>query len=350
MSVDYIIVGQGLAGSLLGYFLQRGGAKVFFLDAEQPDSASRLAAGIINPITGRNLVKTWLADEAIPAAIAFYQQLETQLGLPLWRPQALTWILEDAKMWNDFQATSANPQTAQYVARIDGPNDYSSRLYDAQGAAILQHSGRVDLPAIVRAFRQYFAPHYRREIFDYTALQIIDNQKVIYKDLAAKAVIFCQGAADQTNPFFGYLPFAPAKGEILELEISQYPFENQLIKHKGLLLAPLGGGRYWLGASYIRDFQDAAPTAAERDALDQQWQKIWRGDYQIRDHRAALRPTVRDRKPFLGAHPKYNNLFIFNGLGAKGTYLGPHFAQIMSRHLLAGEPIPKEVNILRVKH
>jgi glycine oxidase len=352
LTYDYLLIGQGLAGSVLAYRLMQAGAQVMVLDAENPASASRVAAGIINPITGRNFVKTWLADEAIASAIDFYKQLGEALGVRLFAPPPISWILEDAKMWNDWQAVSAASNTRDYVAEISADKKYADYLHDAQGAAILQPSGRVDLPLFIRSFRDYLLKNnaYRAEKIDYNLLEIVDNQQIVYKDIRAKSVIFCEGAAARLdNPFFSYLPFAPTKGEILTVSIPDYPFAEQLIKHKSLLIAALGQDKYWVGASYLRDFADELPTPTERENLATQLRSLWRGDFEIVAQQAALRPTVRDRKPFLGSHPKYANMLIFNGLGAKGTYLAPYFSQKMADYILRGEPLPKEVDIQRVR-
>jgi glycine/D-amino acid oxidase-like deaminating enzyme len=349
---DYIIVGQGLAGSILAYELGRRGARLLLLDAERENSASRVAAGIINPITGRNLVKTWLADEAIPSAIAFYEELAAVLGREVWRAQPINWIIEEAKAWNDFQALSAKENTAKYVAEVSDNLLYSQYLHDAQGAAVFNYSGRVDLPALVAGFRAYFSQNqtYIKEVFDYDSLIVHDKENISYKSYQAKGIIFCQGAVDGSeNPFFLYLPFAPAKGEVLQVEIKDNPLNKQLLKHKSLMLAPLGDSKYWLGASYLRDFAHDLPTEEEKATLLSQFSTFWRGDFAVVEHLSAIRPTVKDRKPFLGSHKQHENVHIFNGLGAKGTYLAPYFAPIMADYLLLGTVLPKEVDIRRCK-
>ncbi len=359
---DYIIVGQGLAGSILAYTLAERGARLLLLDAEREKSASRVAAGVINPITGRNLVKTWLADEAIPPAIAFYQKLSQALGVNLWKNQPINWIIEEAKTWNDFQALSAKENTAKYIAEVSDNPIYHQHLHDAQGAAIFNYSGRVDLRALVAAFRAYFSENqaypqdilYQQDIFDYEKLSLNSSDhidyNISYKNYRAKAIIFCQGAVDgHENPYFSYLPFLPAKGETLTVQIKDNPLNNQLLKHKSLMLAPLGEDKYWLGASYLRDFAHDLPTQEEKAELLAQFATFWRGEYDIIEHQAAIRPTVRDRKPFLGRHPKHENIYIFNGMGAKGTYLAPYFAPIMADFILQAKPLPKDVDIRRCK-
>ncbi|MEL7021711.1 MAG: hypothetical protein AAGK47_08885, partial [Bacteroidota bacterium] len=59
------------------------------------------------------------------------------------------------------------------------------------------------------------------------------------------------------------------------------------------------------------------------------------------------RPTVKDRRPFLGKHPDFSRLAIFNGLGTKGASLGPYFAQQMTNHLLQQTALEPDVDITR---
>src|SRR5580700_1323173 len=64
--VDVLIVGQGICGTFLSRELDRAGLCYIVIDEERPDSASRAAAGLINPVTGRRFVKTWMIDELLP--------------------------------------------------------------------------------------------------------------------------------------------------------------------------------------------------------------------------------------------------------------------------------------------
>lgn len=79
MKPDFIIAGQGLAGSLLAWFLLKQGSTILVVDDGFQASSSRVAAGIIHPITGRRLVKTWQADTLIPFAFNCYREMESTL-------------------------------------------------------------------------------------------------------------------------------------------------------------------------------------------------------------------------------------------------------------------------------
>src|SRR5579872_7445587 len=77
---DFIIVGQGLAGTTLVWQLHRRGFRVLVIDREKGNSASRIAAGLMTPVTGKRLAKSWRLDEVYPTAVEFYRWVEAQIG------------------------------------------------------------------------------------------------------------------------------------------------------------------------------------------------------------------------------------------------------------------------------
>ena len=66
MKIDFLLIGQGLAGSALGYRLKKAGKKIKLIDLPSENKSSRVAAGLYNPVTGRKMVKTWNADLLSP--------------------------------------------------------------------------------------------------------------------------------------------------------------------------------------------------------------------------------------------------------------------------------------------
>ena len=84
--IDYIVVGQGIAGTFLSYCLLKEGKKVLVVDDDPVYSSSKVSAGIINYITGRRFVKTWMADTIIPFAKQTYLDMETLLGKKFYYP------------------------------------------------------------------------------------------------------------------------------------------------------------------------------------------------------------------------------------------------------------------------
>ncbi|MEL6925977.1 MAG: FAD-dependent oxidoreductase, partial [Bacteroidota bacterium] len=104
---------------------------------------------------------------------------------------------------------------------------------------------------------------------------------------------------------------------------------------------------YWIGSTYEREFEDEQPTAHGKAHLAEALENILSVPFEILEHRAAIRPTVMDRRPLLGTHASYPQLSIFNGLGAKGASLGPYWSNEMADFLVLGKPLHPEVDIQR---
>ena len=66
MKYDYLIIGQGICGTWLSYYLLNESKSIFVIDNADKSAASKIASGLINPVTGRRVVTTWMADELLP--------------------------------------------------------------------------------------------------------------------------------------------------------------------------------------------------------------------------------------------------------------------------------------------
>ena len=73
---DYAIVGQGLAGTQLAWRLFQRGKRVVLIDRDEAVTASKAAAGLVNPITGQRINLSWRLHEFLPVALEFYRYVE----------------------------------------------------------------------------------------------------------------------------------------------------------------------------------------------------------------------------------------------------------------------------------
>src|ERR1700722_11248029 len=95
---DVLIVGQGISGTFLSLELERAGISHLVIDERRPFSASRAAAGLINPVTGRRIVTTWMIDELLPFAVEVYGRLEGVLGHSFLQAATVTDFFPTAQM------------------------------------------------------------------------------------------------------------------------------------------------------------------------------------------------------------------------------------------------------------
>ena len=388
----YTIIGQGLAGSVLAYMLMQEGKEVQIFDCDNIASSSKVAAGIYNPVTGRKLVKTWLADKIFPFLEDFYPKLEKELNakffhpIPIYRP----FVNEDSQK---FFKSDHVPDDFSDFATLEFENINHQNIVNSQlGGVTTKHSGWVDLKVMLEAFRRYFI---EKSVMNVVQEKVVcgdtDNGVENSRDKALpclitdpensrdkalpclsfpmhngtlirqgsalslrhtddynsteETIIYCEGFNAINNPYFSYLPFSPVKGELLDVEIQS--IDIQEIINQGVFVIPLGNDVYRLGATYSWHELDFLPTEQGRADLMEKYQKLMKPEMKILSHRAGVRPATKDRRPFIGMHPEVENIGIFNGLGSKGVSLAPFFAHQFVEFLVNHKELHQEVNINR---
>lgn len=360
--VDFIIVGQGLAGSVLAYSLLKKGQKVVVIDRYTEGgkmSSSQIAAGIINPITGMRFVKTWRIDEFIVSARTLYLEMETALGVKLWHERSIFRAIRTIEEENNWLLRSSYPDYQPYCGEIP-PSVFNTKIKPFYSLAEVRNAAQVNLPLLVEECRSFLEKQesFLADDFDTDELHI-SSDSVTYKGITASKIIFCEGAQGKNNPYFKYLPFNPDKGELLLVRIPNLDV-SQIFKNK-MAIVPLhdtdrisriareGGQKdlYWVGATNTWAFDNDLPSESYKLQIINELKELVLIPFEVIDHRAAIRPTVKDRRPFVGSHSEYPNLAIFNGFGTKGTSLVPFWANHFIDFLLNGTPLDKEVDIIR---
>ncbi|MBS1612714.1 MAG: FAD-binding oxidoreductase [Bacteroidetes bacterium] len=342
---DYIVVGQGIAGSLLSWFLLQGGKTVLVIDAYDANSSSRIAGGLVNPITGRKFVKTWLADELLPFATSTYKSIEEQLGDSFYRSIPIVHVFDSIKQQNDWSVRCATAEYKAYLSNETILRFDSSKVNNELGAFEIGGAHKLDTIKFLNLYRSYLNDKgaLLGEQLDYAALQV--GEQVQYKDYTANKIIFCEGIAGRKNPYFNTLPFTPAKGECLHVVIENF-YNDKVLKDE-VAIMPIDGNNYYIGATHEQHFTVTEITDKGKAELEEKLRCILNSPYQITAHQAAVRPATKHRRPFVGMHPQHSNVGILNGLGTKGVSLAPYFAQQLVRHLLYGEAISVEVDIAK---
>jgi glycine/D-amino acid oxidase-like deaminating enzyme len=346
MQVDFIIIGQGLCGTWLSYYLQKSNQSFIVIDEYNPHTASRVASGLINPVTGRRVVKTWMIDELMPFAWNAYQLFGASLDIDCITQKAIVDCFATPQMRLAF--TERYEKDKQFLSLPVNESDWLPYLAYDFGYGIVQPAYLIDIQLLLTAQRKTLVDNrqLRAEYFDASQLKIKENQ-VEYKDISAGKIIFCDGAAGFDNPFFANLPYGLNKGEMLLVEIPGFP-ATHIIK-KGYSLVPWGDNTFWLGSTYLWEFDDDRPTKGFYQFAENWLRQTIKMPFTIVDHQASVRPATLERKPFVGLHPAANRVGILNGMGTKGCSLAPFFAQQLVNHLLHNEPIMADADVQRFK-
>ena len=311
--LDFLIVGQGIAGSVLALQLQKRGKRVMVINNRKTNIASSAAAGIYNPVTGRHMIKSWLADDLFPYLISFYQEATRTLGgnflhpMPIVRP-FLT-AHERAVWLENYEKRAYTP----FIENIEAACDNPENIYSKHGGLVLKQAGYVDVQAFLNATRDHLRAldAYLEADFRYDQVRL--GKYVTYKHLRATYLIFCEGPQAKQNPFFRTLPFRLVKGELLVGTLCR-PLKR--IYNRGVFLVPRTTHAL-VGATYDWKDHSLSPTENARELLEARLHRTFNVCYTPQEQRVGIRPATFDRRPFIGLHSRHPQVGIFNGLGTK---------------------------------
>ena len=343
--IDFIVVGQGLAGSALALQLLKRNKKILVIDRIVANSASRIAVGLFNPITGRHMIKTWMADQLFPYLHQFYQEAEKLTQSRFFYPLSLYRPFATIEEQNEWMAKSADLLYHDYIENIF-TKPARSCTNDPFGGLLLKGCGYLDTIRYIQSVRMVIEQRgiLLEEFFQDDQL-LIGSQSVLYQDYEAGAVIFCQGM--ESNRWFKWVPVLPLKGETIRIQSDHV--EN-IIVNRGVYAVPVNQNGLWrVGATY--SWTDNAPgiTDVAREELTSKLNDLVSFNYKVLDQEWGIRPTTHDRRPILGRHPEHKVLYILNGMGPKGVSLAPYFSEILRQSIENHQSLNKDVNIERYK-
>jgi glycine/D-amino acid oxidase-like deaminating enzyme len=314
-------------------------------------AAFSVAAGVINPVTGRWMTKSWLFDQLLPEAERTYRTIETQLGIHIYHPIPEVRFCQNTDDVKRAGRRRRNPRYQNVLGDFHEPGQAAPEFNDPHGSFDIQKAAYVDLPQLVHALRASFTADdlYRDAVFEHAQLKHdAESSLWCYDAIRADRVIFCEGAAHADNPWFRHIPLQPAKGETLRCHSPTLQLPEKLYHHtKWLLSYP--DGTFRIGASYDEDDLSPYPTDAKKNTLLEAARTALKASHgiEVQEHLAGVRPSSRDSRPILGAHPDHPSLYLLNGLGSKGASTGPLMAQYLVAHMLDARPIDAEVDLTR---
>ncbi|MDJ1480552.1 MULTISPECIES: FAD-dependent oxidoreductase [Xanthocytophaga] len=344
--LDYLIVGQGLAASVLALTLLKQQKKIILFSDRELKPASAVAAGLYNPITGRKMSKTWQAETLFPFLENFYTEQEAILNSRFFYPSTIYRPFISIEEQNTWIAETSQPDIARFAEICQDDNSISTAVNAPYGGMLIHHAGYLNVKSFLSACHEYFDKIgivYNHRL-DHTQIQF-SGSKVQYKDVTAQQIIFCEGPYATENLFFNWLPFRPVKGEVLHVVIDD--FVTNYIINQHLFVIPLPDGTFRVGATYNWRTLDWQPSESGKAELLEKLSRLVQRPVHILDHSAGIRPATADRRPFIGTHPEHPELAFFGGMGSKGVSLIPYLAQHFIDFLLFQKEIMPEININR---
>lgn len=341
-----LVIGGGYAGTILSYFLIRKGAEVTLVDKQRTSTSTKVSAGIMLPITGRRLAKTYLADLLIPFATDIYKQVGSQSGITFYHSKDVLQLFTGNGNRNEWFARSGDHDATEYIGEMLDESEIDPAIRNSHGGILLKQSGFVDPLKLLEAFKKVSGNRLKLidELVNYAD---INERKQTWKDEPFDRIIFCEGYQCMNNPYFNYIPFKPAKGEIIDFAAEK--LDNRYIINGNVFILPLENGTFRAGSTYNWDDLTDTPTQEGKTELANGISRLLNCEFTITDHQAGIRPSIRDRRPVIGLHPEYSSLGVFNGLGTKGVMLAPYFADQFAGFLFDGRPLNEDVNAERFR-
>jgi glycine oxidase len=346
---DFIIVGKGLAAAVMAHTLHQRKLSFKIVGNSDLSSCSLVAAGIWNPVVFKRMNSSWKAEVLIPKLKTFYSECEALLQTKFLFDRPIIKLFSEEREQNLWLGKSKN-ELAEFL-NVPEADTNSIDLINCQteaGFGKVNQSGYLNTAHFINATMFHFKGLILNETFEYAALKS-ERGKFVYKTIEANNIIFCEGHLIKNNPYFNWLPMKPVKGELLEIKASDLILEKHILNKNGFLFKSQNG-TFKVGATYVWEDLNELPTEAGKQELVEKLKHMIGVSYSIEKQMAGIRPASSDRRPLVGAHPDFKNLFVFNGLGAKGVMLAPYCAENFINFYFQKEKLNIEVDIKRFNH
>jgi glycine/D-amino acid oxidase-like deaminating enzyme len=343
---DYLLVGAGLAGIAFAEIALQHNKSIHVFDNKSQNS-STIAGGLYNPVILKRFSEVWRSQEQVDLGNQFYAQLEEKLKVKLDNKIPIYRKLYSVEEQNNWFIASDKPNLAPFISPKISYNQYNG-INSPFGFGEVLQSGYVDTAALLNYYHVYLVKSnlLQFDSFNYENL-IIKEDFVEYKNNQYKNVIFAEGFGIHSNPYFSNLPLDGTKGELLIIKSKELKLD--VILKSSVFIIPLGNDLFKVGATYNWEDKTATPTEEGKNELLSDLKSLLTADFEVIDHLAGVRPTVKDRRPMLGTHPKNPKLHVLNGLGTRGVMLAPDMAKMLFENIEYQIPLEKEIDIKRFK-
>ena len=357
ISDKFIIVGAGLAGTLMAWELEKRGVNYEVWDAPKNSSkssrtqthsspsntsnqASRVAAGMFNPVSFKRIVEVWNAREHMDVMRETYLKIESFLKIPgkILHKSPIMRVFPNSQYRMLWEKRLKDEHTvSQFIRPVS--DEVPDDIVAPHGFGVVPEAGWVDLPLLLDSFRSFLESKgkFREKTYNST---FDDNNK-------SSNFIDCRGVGAIEDLVKHNLKIQSDHGEVLTLK-SNIKTKNMCVNRVKWLL-PRGNHTYKLGATYKWDVVKSQPTEEGRDELLTGIKPIISSEvfdhFEITNQETGLRPASKDRRPYAG---KMNeNTYILNGFGTRGVLIGPATAAHLVRFIFEDKELPKEINIAR---
>jgi tRNA 5-methylaminomethyl-2-thiouridine biosynthesis bifunctional protein len=351
---DIVVVGAGIAGCCLSYFLKKKGLKVLLVDRSgvSATGGSFSAGAFVSPKIGKGSPLQQLTNEAFEFAKDFYTE-----EFPKYFSQTgvirIPKDIDDAKKFIEYE--KFNSSKREWIDK-EGLNKHS--IKEDNSSFLFSEAGVCDAPNMCKSIIEGI--EYRQYLVD----------EVTYSsgywsigDIKARKLALSTG---YENSLFDmrYMGVKGTWGSRGDYETS---LDLKVSMHKKISISANIDGVVKIGATHIKSKEpclicDGEPLKElERiastmvDSRDFKLKRLFCGmrsgskDYFPLVGGVIDVPFMLERYPKIlkGAKPpikKIDNLYILNGLGGRGFVFAPLMAKLLADYIVDGVEIDKRVN------
>ncbi len=339
---DQLIVGWGLAGVIMAwqsYFHK----KSFLVFDSTVNTTTTAAAGIVNPIVFKRLTKSWQATVLMPFAENFYKEIESLLLTEIIQKKHIFKVFSSFEDENNWAAKQNDESFKSFLVPL---KDYAINGVEAPyGYGEVRTFGNLNTKLFLEASKLFFQKKGMVFVNQKLDFNLLDPVHSTYDDHKYENIVFCEGVDVDKNPLFQYLPLKPTHGEVITIETDDFQFTD--ILNKNMFVMHIEKNLFKVGATYNWDLKEPTTTEGGKSELIKKLASFTNFKYKIVDHQAGIRPTVKDRRPLIGQHPKHDNIYIFNGLGTKGVMIAPYYSKQLFDKVYQNLELHNEVDISR---
>lgn len=329
MNYDILIVGQGLAGTLLSYQLLKKNIKFLVIDNEEL-SASKVAAGMFSPIGGKRFLPTNRINELLPCAISTYRDIESLLNKKFLHLQDIVNYFSSQDLYEIAFKRFYQDELKNYLE--ENRYRFDDYFYNSYNSIIIKKGGWINTEILLNSWKEFLKKKnsYLKDELKYSDLVLKDN-KIFYKEFSFDKIVFCEGYKAINNPFFENLPFQLSKGEVLKIRCN---LPKNVILKKQIYLVNFENDIYKVGTTYEWDNLNNNLTLKGIKKINSLLNDFLKKEYFIIEHLSGIRPTTKNRDMIIKKSEKHKNIFLFNGLGTKGVLNAPFFSKYISELLI----------------
>jgi len=325
---DYIIIGQGLAGSAMAWRLYFNNKSFIILDTETKSSASKAALGIYNPITGRKNIKTWNAEVLFKELEDFYINVEGLIKTKILHKKNIYRPFNNNRDVNDWNTRLGNEKYKKYLKEIDN------------NGIITKGSGYVDVKKYLLETKKYFKHIGRYKVYNLKDKDIVNrNNNIKINGYNFEKIVMCRGINEKKINLFSGIPLSPVAGNSIKAESNHF---SDYILNKGISVFNVSKNEFFAGSTY-----DNGDSNKGTIHLKNRIKKVINKEFKILKSYFGVRPASRDRRPIVGKHNIINNLYVINGLGSKGVSQSPYCSKELFDYIENNKKINDEINIDR---